>query len=157
MAKIIYSPFLQSDINLLENNQCRATRYVPNINKLSYHERWEALDLPNLSNRRLGGSLIQTVKILHGYYDENCISSLFTFKDTVTTGKCKTDIRKNFFTLRVANLWNSLFSLIKFNMITATQCFFWCDLICLLLFLLLHIYLLSINLHCRFLSVFFLC
>ena len=30
---IIWSPFLKSDINLLENTQRRATRCIPNINK----------------------------------------------------------------------------------------------------------------------------
>ena len=30
--------------------------------------------------------MIETFKILHGYYDDNCVSSLFTFKDTITRG-----------------------------------------------------------------------
>ena len=115
-GNIIWSPFLKSDINLLENTQRRATRFIPNINKLSYHERLEKLDLPTLSYRRFRGSMIETFKILHGYYDDNCVSSLFTFKDTITRGhklsvrtrQCKTNIRRNFFTVRVTNLWNSL-------------------------------------------------
>ena len=77
-GNIIWSLLLKSDINLLENNQCRATRFMPNINKLSYHERLEKLDLPTLSYRRLG-SIIETFKILHVYYDDKCLSSLFTF------------------------------------------------------------------------------
>ena len=48
-GNIIWSPFLKSDINLLENIQRRAIRFIPNINKLSYHERLEKLDLPTLS------------------------------------------------------------------------------------------------------------
>ena len=31
-GSIIWSPFLKSDINLLENTQRRATRFIPNIN-----------------------------------------------------------------------------------------------------------------------------
>ena len=115
-GNIIWSPFLKSDINLLENTQRRATRFIPNINKLSYHERLEKLDLPTLSYRRFRGSMKETLIILHGYYDDNCVSSLFTFKDTITRGhklsvrtqQCKTNIRRNFFTVRVTNLWNSL-------------------------------------------------
>ena len=115
-GNIIWSSFLKSDINLLENTQRRATRFIPNINKLSYHERLEKLDLPTLSYRRFRGSMIETFKILHGYYDDNCVSSLFTFKDTITRGhklsvrtwQCKTNIRRNFFTVQVNNLWNSL-------------------------------------------------
>ena len=115
-GNIIWSPFLKSDINLLENTQRRATRFIPNINKLSYHERLEKLDLPTLSYRRFRGSMIETFKILHGYYDDNCVSSLFTFKSRITRGhklslrtrQCKTNVRRNFFTVRVTNLWNSL-------------------------------------------------
>ena len=82
-SNIIWSPFFKSDINLLENTQRRATRFIPNINKLSYHERLEKLNLPTLSYRRFR---IETFKILHGYCDDNCVSSLFTFKDTITRG-----------------------------------------------------------------------
>ena len=71
-GNIIWSSFLKSDINLLEISQCRATRFVPNINKLSYHERLEKLDLPTLSYRKFHGSMIETFKILHSYYDDNC-------------------------------------------------------------------------------------
>ena len=60
--------------------------------------------------------MIETFKIRHGYYDDNCVSSLFTFKDTITRGhklsvrtqQYKTNVRRNFFTVRVPNLWNSL-------------------------------------------------
>ena len=115
-GNIIWSSFLKSDINLLENTQRRATRFIPNINKLSYHGRLEKLDLPTLSYRIFHGSMIETFKILHDYYDDNCVGSLFTFKDTITRGhkfsvrtrQCKTSIRRNFFTVRVTNLWNGL-------------------------------------------------
>ena len=115
-GNIIWSPLLKSDINLLKNTQGRATHFIPNINILSYHERLEKLDLPTLSYRRFRGSMIETFKILHGYYDGNCVSSLFTFKDTITRGhklsvrtlQCKSNIRSNSFIVRVTNLWNSL-------------------------------------------------
>ena len=71
------------------------------------------LDLPTLSYRRFRGSMIETFKILHGYYDDNCVSS---FKDAITRGhklsvrtrQVRTNIRRNFFMIRVTNLWNSL-------------------------------------------------
>ena len=59
-GNIFWLPFLKSDINLLENSQHRATCFIPNINKLSYHEKLEKLDLPTLSYRRSRGSLIET-------------------------------------------------------------------------------------------------
>ena len=103
-GNIIWSPFLKPDINLLEITQRRA------LTKL------EKLDLPTLSYRRFRGSIMEASKILHGYYDDNCVSLLFTFKDTITRGhklsvrtrQCKTNVRRNFFTVRVTNLWNSL-------------------------------------------------
>ena len=73
-GNIIWSLFLKSDINLLENTQRRATHFIPNINKLSYHERLEKVDLPTLSYRRFRGSMIKTFKVLHGYDDDNCVS-----------------------------------------------------------------------------------
>ena len=85
-GNIIWSPFLKSDINPLENNQRRAARFIPNINKRSYHERSERVGLPTLPYRRFRGSMKETLIILHGYYDGNCVSSLFTFKDTITRG-----------------------------------------------------------------------
>ena len=71
---IIRSPFLKSGINLLGNTQRRATQFILNINKLSYHERLEKVDLPTLIYRRFRGSMIETFKILHGYYGDNCVS-----------------------------------------------------------------------------------
>ena len=85
-GNIIWSPFLKSDINLLENTQHRAIHFIPNTNKLSSHERLEKLDLPTSSYKRFCGSMIETFKTLHGYYDDNCVSSLFIFKDTITRG-----------------------------------------------------------------------
>ena len=69
-----------------------------------------------LSYRRFHHSMIEIFKILHGYYDDNCVSSLFRFKNTITRGhklsvrtqQCKTNIRIIFFMVQVANLWNSL-------------------------------------------------
>ena len=115
-GNIIWSPFLKSDTNLLENTQHRATHFIPNLNKLSYHERLEKLDLPTLSYRRFCGSVKEIFKILHGYYDNNFINSLFRLKDIITRGQkisirtrqCNTNIRRNFFTVSVTNLWNTL-------------------------------------------------
>ena len=41
----VWSLFLKSDIALIENVQRRATSYVPDINRLEYQERLEALNL----------------------------------------------------------------------------------------------------------------
>ena len=60
--------------------------------------------------------MIEIFKILRGYYHDSYVSSLFIFKDTISRGhklsvrtqQCKTNVRRNFFMVRVTNLWNSL-------------------------------------------------
>ena len=61
--------------------------------------------------------MIEVYKILHGVYDERVTSELFNIKDQtrtrghslrLTKHRCRLDMRKNFFTSRVVNVWNSL-------------------------------------------------
>ena len=115
-GNIVVSPFQKADINLIQNMQRRATRFIPEINKLDYQERLEKLHLPTLAYRRFRGSIIETYKILHNLYDGNCTNSLFDLKASNKSGHkfavekilSTTSIRRNFFSLRIANLWNSL-------------------------------------------------
>ena len=105
----------QTLISLRTLNEEQLVLFWISIN-LVIMKDWKKLDLPTLSYRRFRGWMIETFKILHSYYDDNCVSSLFTFKDTITRGhklsvrtwQCKTNIRRNFFTVQVNNLWNSL-------------------------------------------------
>ena len=115
-ANIICSPYLKKDINLIESMQRRATRYIPGINKLSYSERLKKLDLPTLAYRRFRGSMIESYKIAHNYYDNESINGIFNYKSSVTRGHnfslktkhSKSNLRRNFFTVKVTNIWNSL-------------------------------------------------
>ena len=50
-GNIVWSPFWKADINLIENVQRRATRFIPEINKLDYQEQLETLDVPALAYR----------------------------------------------------------------------------------------------------------
>ena len=63
-GNVVWSPFLKSDITLIENVQRRATRFVPDINKLEYQERLEALNLHTLQYRRFCADMIETFKPL---------------------------------------------------------------------------------------------
>ena len=66
----------------------------------------------------MGGleDMIETFKILNKCYDEKCIDTFFQYKDTNTRGHTfavkieafNTNVTKNYFTNRVASLWNSL-------------------------------------------------
>ena len=60
--------------------------------------------------------MIETFKTLHGYYDDNCLSSLFTFKDTITRDinfqsghdSVKLTLEEISLLCKVTNLCNSL-------------------------------------------------
>ena len=112
----VWSPYLAKDIDLLEKVQRRATKLLPSLFDLSYETRLERLGLYSLYCRRQRGDLIETYKILNGYYDINP-TSFFTLSNTDTTRghhrklfkfRSRLLVRHNFFTNRVVNLWNSL-------------------------------------------------
>ena len=61
--------------------------------------------------------MIEVYKILHGVYDERVTNELFNVTDQTRTrghswklakDRSRLEIRKNFFTSRVVNVWNSL-------------------------------------------------
>ena len=117
-GNVVWSPFLKSDISLIENVQRRASRYVPDINKLEYQERLEALNLHTLQYRRFRADMIKTYKITHGHFEDNCVKHLFEMKSANTRGHeyaikirhSNTTTRRNYFAFRVASVWNSLSS-----------------------------------------------
>ena len=57
-----WNPSLIKDIELLEQVQHRATKLIPEIAHLSYHERLKYLNLTTLELRRHRGDLIETKK-----------------------------------------------------------------------------------------------
>ena len=69
-AKPVWNPRLKRNIEAGENIQRRATKIIPGIRDLSYKERLEHLNLPTLAYRRIRGDMIETYKMLKGYYDK---------------------------------------------------------------------------------------
>jgi len=70
-----WSPYLARDFDVLERVQRRATKSVHTISQLVYESRLEHLKLYSLFCRCQRGDVIETYKILNGYY---CINpSLF--------------------------------------------------------------------------------
>ena len=61
-----WNPVLIKDIQLLEQVQHRATKLIPEISHVSYHERLKYLNFTTLELRRHRGDLIETFKILKG-------------------------------------------------------------------------------------------
>ena len=115
-----WSPWLKKDIELLEQVQKRAVDMVVGLSSTSYNEKLKELKLLSLEDRRLRGDLIQVWKYVHGI-NTGC-DKLFKFSNeqhsrssrhtTKRLNICRVEgrleIRKNFYTVRVADKWNSL-------------------------------------------------
>jgi hypothetical protein len=103
---------------MIENIQRRATKLIPGLSDLSYEDRLCRQKLPSLSYRRSRGDMIEVYKIMSGKYDPE-ISNIFQHQEQEnrnTRGhkyklfkpRCRLNIRKNSFCIRVVNMWNNL-------------------------------------------------
>ena len=120
----VWSPWTVNDINCLEDVQRKAVKMVSGLNSNDYDERLKELGLWRLEKRRKMADLVQCFKIVKRIGN---VKSGFvhvqnpedqgrnrpqtrTFADPLNLKKqrCKLDIRKNFFTCRVADWWNEL-------------------------------------------------
>ena len=107
---------MKKDIEVVESVQRRATKMIPTMKGLSYEERLKKLKLPTLTYRRLRGDMIEVYKIMNHVYDPEVADIL---EPAIYTGgrghnfklfhpHCRTNLRKNFFTVRVVEKWNQL-------------------------------------------------
>ena len=117
MSSWICCPYLQKDIQCLESVQRAATRLISGFKELSYEQRLRSTGLTTLELRRQRGDLIECYKILTG--KENIDShQFFHLSDNshglrghslkLSVNRSRLDLRKNFFSQRVASSWNSL-------------------------------------------------
>ena len=121
-----WSPWTQEDIDILESVQKRAIRMVSGLQGRTYEERLFELGLTSLEDRRKRGDMIEVWKILHGEEDVDA-STWFTLASKATDRKTRNtsdllnlsqpkwshQFRKNFFSVRVVEQWNSLPSGLK--------------------------------------------
>jgi len=115
-AHSIWCPYKIGMISDLEKVQMRATKMVRSCKQLSYIERLKFLKLPILKFRRLRGDIIETFKILNGFYDVQVVPNLVGNLDNRTRGsmlklshiRCKYYLRKYSFCVRIINAWNFL-------------------------------------------------
>ena len=75
-AKTVWSPFRAKLIEEVEKVQKRATKILPGLRQLSYTRRLQKLQLPTLVYRRARGDMTEVLKIVHGYYDPECVPYL---------------------------------------------------------------------------------
>ena len=108
--------YLRKDVLAIEGVQRRFTRLIPGMAGLSYEERLSRLGLYSLEFRRVRGNLIETCKILTGLdrVDSEGIfpmvgeSRIRGHRLKIRGKPFRTEVRRNFFTQRVVNVWNSL-------------------------------------------------
>ena len=120
--QVIWSPCLKKDIELLEKVQRRFTKRLHGLKHLKYGVRLAHLGLPSLELRRLHLDLLYCYKIIFGLLCLD-VNKYFTFTSLPTRGhpyklykaQCGNVKRRNFFTERIVNVWNSLPANVDFS------------------------------------------
>src|SRR5664279_712182 len=110
-----WRPYLQKDIDQIENVQRRATKLIKGYNCKTYEERLALLDMTTMETRRTRGDLIEVFKIVKGF-DKIEYTLFFERSTFITRGHNEKlfkkpfhlDLRKHFFSQRVVDLWNKL-------------------------------------------------
>ena len=83
---------------------------------MNYEQRLKFTGLPSLADRRVQGDLIEVFKIIKGFDKVNSNNFFQIKSDSKTRGhkykmekkRSRLEIRKNFFSQRIVNEWNSL-------------------------------------------------
>ena len=117
----VWSPWSILDIDVLEKVQSRAVNLVSGLNRGSYEEKLRELGMVTLEARRTKSDLIETFKILKGISKVSSdqwfntvgpspiqVTRNRAFHLNLNPKRARTDIRKNFFTIRVIEKWNQL-------------------------------------------------
>ena len=114
-GNVAWSPRFNKEIDQLEKVRARATKVIPGLKGLNYEERLQVMKLPSLRYRRKRGDLIEVYKYINEYYSVNK-NLLCKETSNRTRGHahklikkaCNLNVRQNFFSFRVVNMWNNL-------------------------------------------------
>ena len=115
-ASCIWSPSTKTLIKQIESIQKRFTKRMRVMANLTYKQRLEKLGLEGLKRRRLCLDLIFVYKILFGLTDLNASDFFVIRTGSITRGhpyrlvkpRCSINARRDIFSVRVINPWNSL-------------------------------------------------
>lgn len=115
-----WCPWTSQDIDKLERVQKRAVGMISGLKGKDYETKLQELNLQSLAMRRTRFDMVQTFKILNNIDHVNPDTWFNTFGNTdivtrnrayplnLLNRRAKGDVRKNFFSVRVINTWNSL-------------------------------------------------
>ena len=126
-AIVAWSPWNQSDIDMLEKVQKKAVGYISGLKGSTYEEKLRELDLESLADRRLRIDMTQVFKIVKNkdavdkniwfetYGNHDGIGTRLTqYQDNLKRLRIsKTEVRNRFFSQRVINAWNALPTYVK--------------------------------------------
>jgi hypothetical protein len=125
-ASAAWSPWQVNDINLLEEVQIKAVKMISGLKAKDYEGKLKELDLWSLEKRRVLLDLTQLHKIVYGIGEVQCSVKHAERRDDVRAvtrsqadnlniikERANLEVRRNFFTLRTADVWNRLPSDIK--------------------------------------------
>ena len=134
-AVAVWSPWTDADCQILEKVQRRAVRAMCDVRGYTYEEKLRDAGLVLLEERRIRGDLIEVFKVMRGINkvrmeewfelvdgaqrntrqnaDINEVGEAERRPDTLKSEWARLEVRKNFFTVRVVEPWNSLPANIK--------------------------------------------
>ena len=128
-AVAAWNPWLEMDKKALEKVQERLIRLLSDAKGKTYEEKLEDVGLTTLTERRERGDAIEAFKTLNGFnqVDKNNWFDIETEKrrptrrnvvitqdgeirkkNVLKVETARLDVRKNFFTIRAANVWNKI-------------------------------------------------
>ena len=122
-----WSPWSVGDVSVIEAVQKRAVGMVTNLKGKTYEERLAELDMVTLVERRKRGDLVQMYMIMSGKdkvdykrwfelsQDREGAASTRSLSDSmnVVRNEGRLEVRKNFWSVRVCDPWNSLPDIVK--------------------------------------------